>query len=113
MSFADDEKRKKERPSYSSPDRLRQDTIEEGEKQTAKGETKEKLSKLQRDNLLLEIESAHEKSTPVQEKQKGIAQAHERDRDAKQSLEKTQEREKDRQAAMEQGGPETQSGIIG
>ena len=101
MSFADDKKRKKNRPSYSLPDRLRQDKIEEKKKQRAKGETKEMLSKLQRENLQKEIELAEEKSAPRKEEKKEVAQAHERDHGAEEVIKKIQAREEAQKSAVE------------
>ena len=100
-------KRKGKAPSSSSPEYFRRDTKKEREKKAAKQETKERLQKLERENLQKEITKDQEKSRPEKERRREIAEAKESHGDAKEFTEKMRIREKKRQAAIKQGGPES------
>ena len=109
MSYRDDKKRK-ERRSFSSPDAFKQDWKEKEKRNTKKVEVKDKLNVLKRENLKHQIDEDQEKSRPTKEKKQEMAEAHERDSSASKFTEKQRIREEKRQSAIKQGEPRQKKG---
>ena len=106
MSRSDERKRLDKKlnpdsPSSAHPEN-RNAKREELKKKVTEASTKNELSKLQLEKLRDGIQEQKERSKPVQDRKKEVADGNERDGNAKEYNEKMHAREEGRQAAISQ-----------
>ncbi len=110
MSFDDDKKKRKlkEAASSSSPEGWRKDKRTELKKQVEEYRTKDELTKLRTKQLKADIQEKEESSRPTKDRRQEVASADESVAgvDPKEFAERTEKREEERQAAMDQAPQE-------